>query len=83
MSDQLAAAPASLTLNGGGKVVGWRETSQTSATGTIQQGIAVVVQLPSGNTTTVFIPYVLAGSTEAIAAALNERIAQIQAIEGL
>lgn len=72
-----------LRLIGGARVVGWRESSQTSPTGVIQQGVFIVVQLPSGNTTTVFVPYNLLSSTDAIAAALNERISNILAIEAL
>lgn len=67
----------------GAHVVGATETSQTMPTGIIQQGVRVVVQLASGNTTTVFVPYVQLTDTAAVVAAINDRVGAIQAIESL
>ena len=72
-----------INLPAGVRVAGWRETSQTNAVGNVQQGLAFVLQTSSGGQTTVFIPYALLHSTDAIAAAFTERIEQIRAIENL
>jgi hypothetical protein len=60
----------------------WRETSQPNAAGMVVQGISFSLSPPTGQSTSVFIPYNLLTSTAAIQAAFNARIAAIQAITG-
>lgn len=81
----LSATDDELTpqLIDGAHVAGWRETSQTAVNGSVQPGILFTVQLASGNTTNVFVPYVLIKQTGAVASAINQQVAAIQAIEAL
>lgn len=72
-----------ITLPPGTSIVSSIETSQASPNGTIEAGMRFTLRIPSGATTSVFIPYALLGSTAAVAAALTERVQQIQAIEAL
>ena len=59
-----------------------RETSQTNGQGQVVQGMLFPITLPSGGTTTVFVPYSMIGNTQAVSALINERVAAIQAITG-
>ena len=72
-----------IQLPPGVSVIGSRETSQSGPTGLVQQGMVFTVQLPSGTPTSVFVPYSLMGQTDAVAAAIAERVNQILAIERL
>jgi hypothetical protein len=72
-----------VSLPPGVTIVGSRETSQPSSNGQILQGLMFTLQLPSGVTTTVFIPYRILPNTAAVAAAFQERVSAIQAIEQL
>lgn len=72
-----------ITLPPGVQIIARRETSSQGPNGAIQQGMNFTLQLASGATTSVFIPYNLIGNTQAVAATFNERIASIQAIEAL
>lgn len=73
----------SISLIQGVTIAGMRETSQPSPQGAIVQGQAVTIRLPSGATSTVFIPNVALANKAAIANALNERAEQLMGIENL
>lgn len=59
-----------------------RETSQANSQGQIVQGMLFPITLPSGATTTVFIPYAMISNTAWVQAQFTERIDAIQAIGG-
>lgn len=72
-----------IALPPGVSIVARRETSQQGVNGAIQQGVSFTLQLPTGATTSVFVPYAVIGNTAAVALAFNNRIAQLSAIENL
>lgn len=78
----MGASGESAVLPAGWTIPTWRETSSTDATGRIVQGIAFTLMSPSQQTTTVFVPNSLLGSTQAVQAAFAARIASITAITG-
>ena len=71
-----------IALPVGWSIPTWRETSQTTGTGQVEQGIAFTLASPLNQKFTVFIPYNILSSTDAVEATFNERIAAIQAITG-
>lgn len=74
--------PGTVTLPPGVKVQPGRETSQTSPQGVIVQGMLFPITLPSGSTTTVFVPYSQIDDTAYVQRLFSERVAAIQAIGG-
>lgn len=76
-------ADNSLTLPAGVTIAATRETSQQGANGMVEQGLKYTLRLPNGTNTSVFIPYSVLPNTAAVAASLNERIEQVQAINNL
>jgi hypothetical protein len=73
----------SITLPPGVTIAGQRETSQANVAGQIVQGINFTLALPTGATTSIFVPYSVLGNTDLVAQAFNERIAQINAVHDL
>ena len=81
MSDQSQGQGLqAITYPPGWSVAGWREGTQTSATGAIQQGVNLVLQGPSGAKFTVFVPYNLLGQTQLVEQMINTRISQLGAL---
>jgi hypothetical protein len=60
-----------------------RETSQSTPGGAIMQGMIYTLTLPSGTTTSMFIPYALSNNTAEIEALFAQRVAQIEAIKSI
>jgi len=60
-----------------------RETSAASPSGAIEQGMAFTIELPSGTTTTLFVPYRGLGNLDAIREQVIKRVTELQAIEAL
>lgn len=73
---------AQITLPAGATIAGSRETTKVNAEGRALDGQAFTIRLPKGTTTTVFVPYDLMGSTEAVQQLIDERIAGITSITG-
>jgi len=59
-----------------------RETSQTTPQGQIVQGMVFPITLPSGSTTTVFVPYTVIGNTSYVQGLIEARVNAIMAIGG-
>jgi hypothetical protein len=59
-----------------------RETSQTNTQGQVVQGMLFPITLPSGSTTTVFVPYSLLANTEVVQQLFAQRVNAILAISG-
>lgn len=68
--------PAGVSIGAG------RETSQTNAQGIVVQGMQFPITLPSGTTTTVFIPYTTLTNLAATQALIDERVNAIMAVSG-
>jgi len=71
-----------VVLPAGWTIPTYRETSSTDASGRVVQGIAFTLQSPTGQPNTVFVPNALLGAPQAVQAAFNLKISQIQAIVG-
>lgn len=71
-----------VTLPPGVTVQPGRETSQTNGQGQVVQGMIFPITLPSGTTTTVFVPYAMIADTAYVQQLFTARIAAIQAIGG-
>jgi hypothetical protein len=78
----VANAMQGITLPAGASIVNGRETSQSNSQGTIVQGLAVGVKLPSGTVTTVFVPYSQITNMAAVQALFDERVGAVMAITG-
>jgi hypothetical protein len=59
-----------------------RETSQVNSQGQIEQGMVFPITLPSGSTTSVFIPYSAIHDTAYVQQVIAERVNAIMAISG-
>jgi len=59
-----------------------RETSQTNAQGQVVQGMVFPITLPSGSTTSIFVPYSAIHDTAYVQALIGERVKAIMAISG-
>jgi hypothetical protein len=59
-----------------------RETSQTNQQGAVVQGIVVPITLPSGTTTSVFVPYSEIHDTAKVQALIDKRVTAVMAITG-
>lgn len=77
------SAANSVQLPPGVSVVGYRETSQSNGMGQVVQGLVFTLRLPSGGTTSVFIPNTNLSNTAAVAQAFAERVSQIESIVNL
>lgn len=71
-----------VTLPPGVTVQPGRETSQTNPQGQVVQGMLFPITLPSGTTTTVFVPYAMIGDTNYVQALFEQRVNAILAIGG-
>lgn len=71
-----------VTLPPGVVIQPGRETSQTTATGQIEQGMLFPISLPSGSTTSIFIPYTAIHDTAYVQGLIAERVQAIMAISG-
>ena len=83
MSMTNGGGSGTVALPPGVTIAGQRETSQQNIAGQVVQGINFTLQLPNGATTSVFIPYTVLANTQLVAQAFNERISQINAVNGL
>lgn len=68
--------PAGVTVGAG------RETSQTNGQGQVVQGMVFPITLPSGSTTSVFIPYSEIHDTAKVQQLIDARVKAILAISG-
>jgi hypothetical protein len=59
-----------------------RETSQTNQQGNVVQGVLVPITLPSGGTTTVFVPYSVLSNSAQVQALFDNRINALLALPG-
>lgn len=59
-----------------------RETSQTNHQGAIVQGMVFPITLPSGSTTSVFVPYSEINDVARVQALIDNRVRSIMAISG-
>lgn len=73
---------AGISLPAGVQVGAGRETSQTNAQGTVVQGMVFPITLPSGSTTTVFVPYSEIHDTAKVQSLIDSRVNAIMAISG-
>lgn len=82
MSDNSLPAGV-IQLPPGVTIAARRETTQQGVNGSVQQGMVYTLQLGTGATTSVFIPYALLGNTAAVSQYFAQRIAQLNAVETL
>ena len=76
------SASSAITLPPGVRVGPGRETSQTDHQGMIVQGMVFPITLPSGSTTSVFVPYSQIHDTAAVKSLIDERVRAVMAISG-
>lgn len=69
-------------LPAGVKLGAGRETSRTNGQGQVEQGMSWPITLPSGTTTSIFVPAADLGNTAKVQSLIDDRVASIQAIEG-
>jgi hypothetical protein len=69
-----------VTLPPGVTVQPGRETSQVNPQGQVVQGMVFPITLPSGTTTTVFVPYTMIADTTFVQALFEQRVNAILAI---
>lgn len=69
-----------VVLPAGVTIAGMRETTQTSLNGQVLSGQKITLALPSGATTSVFVPDSLLGQNDAITAVIAKRVADVSAI---
>jgi predicted aconitase with swiveling domain len=82
MSTSTPSSPAPIQLPQGVTVQPGRETSQTNAQGAIVQGMLFPITLPSGSTTSVFVPYSVISNTSYVEGLIQARVNAIMAIGG-
>ena len=75
-------APAGVVLPIGVSVVGAKETTQPNLAGQLTQGMSFTFQLPTGATTTLFVPYSLLTDTAWVTQQVASRVQAIQAVTG-
>lgn len=73
---------ATIVLPPGVTVQPGRETSQTNTQGQVVQGMLFPITLPSGTTTTVFVPYGMISNTDYVQSLFEQRVNAILAIGG-
>jgi predicted aconitase with swiveling domain len=71
-----------IVLPAGVTVGAARETSQTNVQGQVVQGMLFPITLPSGSTTSVFVPYSVLGNTAQVQGLIEQRVNAIMAITG-
>lgn len=71
-----------ITLPPGVTITASRESTYVTPGGSNEQGMVFSIRLPKGATTSVFVPYTLLGSIDAVQQLIDERIAGITAITG-
>lgn len=71
-----------IVLPAGVTVGAARETSQTNVQGQVVQGMLFPITLPSGSTTSVFVPYSVLGNTAQVQGLIEQRVSAIMAITG-
>ena len=71
-----------VNLPAGVSVGAGRETSQTNAQGQVVQGMVFPINLPSGTSTSVFIPYSEIHDTAKVQRLIDGRVQAILAISG-
>lgn len=69
-----------VTLPPGVTVQAGRETSQVNGQGQVVQGMIFPITLPSGTTTTVFVPYTMIADTAYVQALFEQRVNAILSI---
>lgn len=69
-----------VTLPPGVTVQPGRETSQVNGQGQVVQGMIFPITLPSGTTTTVFVPYTMIADTAYVQALFEQRVNAILSI---
>ncbi|HVC52329.1 MAG TPA: hypothetical protein VND87_09940 [Stellaceae bacterium] len=76
-------APSTKVILPPGVTVGaGRETSQTNAQGQVVQGMVFPITLPSGSTTSVFVPYAAIHDATYVQQLIGQRVEAIMAISG-
>lgn len=71
-----------LVLPAGVSIQAGRETSQSNSQGTVVQGMVFTIRLPSGTTTSVFVPYSHLHDLAAVQRLIDERVGSLMAITG-
>jgi hypothetical protein len=82
MSTNPPPGATTIILPPGVSVQPGRETSQTNPQGQVVQGMIFPITLPSGTTTSVFVPYSMIGDVAFVQQVFDTRIAGIMAISG-
>lgn len=79
----MSVPPGVVTLPPGVQVSAGRETSQLGPNNQTVPGMVFNLTLPSGATTSLFVPNAILPNTDAVAQLFANRVASIQAVEGL